>query len=127
MLERIRRVVALMRDNLRGHEVLRLRRALVLGPAVDRRAQGVLADSHARPAMAVVTRNAFSARYAGNLAAQKFAYSLKLLGRLVTQCAAVMTYLSPMRAPPHLNCTSDVPEMMYPRLASHGNWPRSAS
>ena len=42
---------------------------------------------------------------------KQLAYSLKLPGRFVTQCAAVMTYLSPMRAPPHLNCTSGLPEM----------------
>ena len=47
VLEGIGPVVALVRDHFGGHEVLRLGRALVLGPAVDGRAQGVLAHPHA--------------------------------------------------------------------------------
>ena len=51
VLEGVGGVVALVRDDLGGDEVLRLGRALVLRPAVERRAQGVLAHSHARPAI----------------------------------------------------------------------------
>ena len=50
MLEGVGRVVALVGDDLGGDEVLRLRRAIAIRPAVERRAQGVLAHAHARPA-----------------------------------------------------------------------------
>ena len=49
MLEGVRRVVALVRDHLRGDKVLRLRRALARRRAIDLLAQLVLSDSHARP------------------------------------------------------------------------------
>ena len=58
MLEGVRRVVALVRDDLCGDEVLRLGRAIILGPAIDLFAQLVLPDSHACPEIKERTHDA---------------------------------------------------------------------
>ena len=54
-------------------------------------------------------------------------YTLYVVGRLVTQWAAVSTYLSPTSDPPHLYCILPCSPTAYPIRASHGYSPISAS
>ena len=54
-------------------------------------------------------------------------YTLYVVGRLVTQWAAVSTYLSPTSDPPHLYCILPCSPTAYPIRASHGYSPILAS